>query len=147
MKRFLLPALAAIALAVVPTIQLLATQNGAKVAALAIMKALSDSGWTVRDGAIDVLPQGGTKIYPATLYFGNTYKIVAAGDEEAADVDLGVYYGPEGKFLAKDTDDSNVAVCNITPGYTDQFYFKVLMARTKTGASAHFVLQYASKAK
>ena len=147
MKRFILPAVAALALAAFPALQLLASQNGAKVAALAIMKALSDSGWQVSDGAIDVLPQGGTKIYPATLYFGNTYKIVAAGDEEAADVDLGVYYGPEGKFLAKDTSESNVAVCNVSPGYTDQFYFKVLMARTKSGGSAHFVLQYASKAK
>ena len=60
MKRFILPALAAIALAVVPAVQLLASQNGAKVAALAIMKALSDSGWQVRDGAIAALAQGGT---------------------------------------------------------------------------------------
>ncbi len=145
MKRFILPAIAAIALAVVPAVKIVASELGAKVTALAIMKALSDSGWTVRDGAIDILQQGGSKIYPITLYYGQTYRIVAAGDEEAADVDIGVYYGPEGKFLAKDDDESNVAVVNVTPGYTDQFYVKVVMAKTKSGRAAHFCLQYASK--
>ncbi len=148
MKRItfsLLGVALAAAFALVPMRTILATQLGAKVTALAVMKALGDSGWTVRDGAIDQLPQGGTKIYPVTLYYGQTYKIVAAGDEDAADVDIGVFYGPEGKFLVKDDDEANVAVVNVTPGYTDQFYLKVVMAKTKTGGPAHFVVQYASK--
>ncbi len=47
----------------------------------------------------------------------------------------------------KDDDDTNVAVVTVTPGYTDQFYIKVVMAKTKTGGSAHYVVQYASKTK
>lgn len=144
MKRFFYAALAAVLLAL-PTMQIVASQTGARITALAVTKILSDSGWTVRDGAIDILQPGGSKIYPVTLYFGQTYRIVAAGDEEAADVDVGIYYGPEAKFLAKDDDNSNVAVVNVTPGYTDQFYIKVVMARTKTGGPAYFNLQYASK--
>jgi hypothetical protein len=147
MKRLILSTFAAGALLAVPVAQMIASQLGAKVTALAIMKGLADSGWVIRDGAIDELPQGESKVYPVTLYYGNTYKIVAAGDEDAADVDIGVYYGPEGKFLVKDDDDSNVAVVTVTPGYTDQFYIKVVMAKTKTGGSAHYVLQYASKTK
>jgi len=147
MKRFILPAFAAGALLVVPLAPMIASQLGAKVTALAIMKGLADSGWIIRDGAIDELGQGESKVYPVTLYYGNTYKIVAAGDEDAADVDIGVYYGPEGKFLVKDDDDSNVAVVTVTPGYTDQFYIKVVMAKTKTGGPAHYVVQYASKTK
>lgn len=145
MKRFIFPAFAAVALVLTPALQLIASQLGAKVTAMAITKALGETGWTVRDGAIDILQPGGSKIYPVTLYYGQTYKIVAAGDEDAGDVDIGIYYGPEGKFLAKDDDTSNVAVVNVTPGYTDQFYIKVVMARTKTGGAAHFALQYASK--
>ena len=148
MKRLILPALAAAALlAAAPAMQLLASQLGPKVTALAIMKALSDTGWTIRDGSIDELAQGESKVYPVTLYYGNTYKIVAAGDEDAADVDIGVYYGAEGKFLIKDDDNSNVAVVTVTPGYTDQFYIKVVMAKTKTAGTAHYVVQYASKTK
>jgi hypothetical protein len=147
MKRFLLPTLAAGALLAAPIAQLIASQLGAKVTALAIMKGLAENGWIIRDGAIDELEQGDSKVYPVTLYFGNTYKIVAAGDEDAADVDIGIYYGPEGKFLVKDDDDSNVAVVTVTPGYTDQFYVKVVMAKTKTGGPAHYVVQYASKTK
>jgi hypothetical protein len=147
MKRLILSTFAAGALLVVPVAQMIASQLGAKVTALAIMKGLADSGWVIRDGAIDELGQGESKVYPVTLYYGNTYKIVAAGDEDAADVDIGVYYGPEGKFLVKDDDDSNVAVVTVTPAYTDQFYIKVVMATTKTGGSAHYVVQYASKTK
>ncbi|MBS0659181.1 MAG: hypothetical protein JSR82_13140 [Verrucomicrobia bacterium] len=146
MKRFLLIALATLALAL-PTVNIVASQMGAKVTALNVARLLTESGWTVRDGAIDVLQPGGSKIYPVTLYFGQQYRIVAAGDEEAADVDVGIYYGPEAKFLAKDDDNSNVAVVTVTPGYTDQFYIKVVMARTKTGGPAYFNLQYASKPK
>jgi hypothetical protein len=147
MKRLILSTLAAGALLAIPVAQIIASQLGAKVTALAIMKGLADSGWVIRDGAIDELAQGESKVYPVTLYYGNTYKIVAAGDEDAADVDIGVYFGPEGKFLVKDDDDSNVAVVTVTPGYTDQFYIKVVMAKTKTGGSAHYVVQYASKTK
>jgi hypothetical protein len=147
MKRLILSTFAAGALLLVPAAQMIASQLGAKVTALAIMKGLADSGWIIRDGAIDELGQGESKVYPVTLYYGNTYKIVAAGDEDAADVDIGVYFGPEGKFLVKDDDDSNVAVVTVTPAYTDQFYIKVVMAKTKTGAGAHYVVQYASKTK
>ena len=147
MKRLIFSLLAATALLAVPVAQLIASQLGAKVTALAIMKSLADSGWIIRDGAIDELGQGESKVYPVTLYYGNTYKIVAAGDEDAADVDIGVYFGPEGKFLVKDDDDTNVAVVTVTPAYTDQFYIKVVMAKTKTGGSAHYVVQYASKTK
>jgi hypothetical protein len=147
MKRLILSTLAAGTLLAIPVAQIVASQLGAKVTALAIMKGLADSGWVIRDGAIDELAQGESKVYPVTLYYGNTYKIVAAGDEDAADVDIGVYFGPEGKFLVKDDDDSNVAVVTVTPGYTDQFYIKVVMAKTKTGGSAHYVVQYASKTK
>src|SRR5450755_4683706 len=147
MKRLILSTFAAGALLVVPVAQMIASQLGAKVTALAIMKGLADSGWVIRDGAIDELGQGESKVYPVTLYYGNTYKIVAAGDEDAADVDIGVYYGPEGKFLIKDDDNSNVAVVTVTPGYTDQFFIKVVMAKTKTDGSAHYVVQYASKTK
>lgn len=144
MKRILFSALAALALAL-PTMQIIASQMGAKVTALGVARILTENGWTVRDGAIDVLQPGGSKIYPVTLYYGQQYRIVAAGDEEATDVDVGVYYGPEAKFLAKDDDNSKVAVVTITPGYTDQFYIKVVMARTVSGGPAYFNLQYASK--
>jgi hypothetical protein len=147
MKRLILSTLAAGALLAIPVAQMIASQLGAKVTALAIMKGLADSGWVIRDGAIDELAQGESKVYPVTLYYGNTYKIFAAGNEDAADVDIGVYYGTEGKFLIKDDDDSNVAVVTVTPGYTDQFYIKVVMAKTKSGGSAHYVVQYASKTK
>ncbi len=75
----------------VPVAPMIASQLGAKVTALAIMKSLADSGWIIRDGAIDELGQGESKVYPVTLYYGNTYKIIAAGDEDAADVDIGVF--------------------------------------------------------
>ncbi len=56
---------------------------------------------------------------------GNTYNIVALGDENRiSDIDL-IVMNSNGTVLSKDTDLTNVAVASITPTTSGTYYFKV----------------------
>ncbi|MBQ9640410.1 MAG: hypothetical protein IJV06_02435 [Bacteroidaceae bacterium] len=68
-----------------------------------------------------------TRTYTRTLYRGNTYKVVAAGDDHIKDTDLVVYRksGSSWVEVKRDTDSSNCAVVSFDCNVSGEYKFEV----------------------
>ncbi len=75
-----------------------------------------------------------------TLYRGNEYKIIAAGDADITDLEMNVYTDRM-ILVGKGDTQSNVAVATVTPDVTG-FYRVVVKSKAKAG---DFVLVMAYK--
>ena len=119
-----------------------ASHAGAERNAALLFDALRDRGWNVRDSFTwGFLQRSDSTVIRTTLHSGNTYKIVAAGCEDAYDVDVAVY-DENGNLIDSDHDTSPVAVADITPKWSGTFYIKVTMYNSTPGG-AHYIVQYA----
>lgn len=115
---------------------------GANRTARALFHALEREGWTVRDTfERGLLRRGQSVVIRTTLYSGVRYKIVAAGCEDAYDVDIAVY-DENGNFIDGDNDHTALAVADVAPRWTGTFFIKVTMYNS-TPDGAHYVVQYA----
>lgn len=121
-----------------------ASVPGARLAAATIFVKLKDRGYNLRDFfSSGLLRRGESVLIATTLSAGNSYTLVAAGCEDAYDVDLAVY-DENGNRIGADGDASPVAVVSVTPRWSGTFYLKVTMYKS-TSNGAHYVLQYAFK--
>ena len=119
-----------------------ASEAGASAAARYLFTELEQRGWNIRDFYnTGLLRRGDSRIIRTTLYVGRQYKLVAAGCEDAADVDIRVY-DENGNFISGDNDTSVLAVADITPRWSGTFHVKVTMYNSVPNG-AHYVLQYA----
>ena len=140
--KSILAVLMIVTLAIATTSPLHASQAGARRNADRLFDVLRDKGWNVRDTfTLGFLGRGESTIIRTTLQSGNTYKICAAGCEDAYDVDVFVY-DENGNLIASDDDTSPLAVATVVPKWTGTFYIKVRMYDS-TPAGAHFIVQYA----
>lgn len=143
--RFVGVSLATIALTgliFVPIAPTNASMPGARINAAVLFDDLRANGWNVRDaGSVGLLAQGGIGTVATTLYAGKTYKIAAAGCEDAYDVDVAVL-DEDGNFIDRDVDEEKLAVADIKPRWTGTFYVLVKLHRS-THNGAHVVVQYA----
>lgn len=122
----------------------LASVKGARITAAAIFIKLSQRGYELRDFfSSGLLRRGQSAVIATTLSAGNDYTLVAAGCEDAYDVDLSVY-DENGNRVGSDGDSSDVAVVSVSPRWTGTYYLKVTMYNS-TANGAHYVLQYAFK--
>jgi hypothetical protein len=123
-----------------------ASLEGARLAARVLFVRLVAEGWEVRDYASSgLLAQGDNVIIRTTLFEGRRYKLVAAGCEDAYDVDIRLY-DENGNFISGDNDEQVLAVADVTPKWSGTYYVKVTMYRS-TSNGAHYVLQYAYAAR
>ena len=121
-----------------------ASEVGAERAAQILFKKLRELGWNVRDSyTTGLLPYGRSTTVRTTLHEGNAYTLVAAGCQDARDVDISVY-DEDGNLIDGDHDNSNIAVAEVTPAWSGTFFVKVTMYDS-TPNGAHYVLQYAWK--
>lgn len=119
-----------------------ASTAGARRAAAVLFDVLRNNGWTVRDSyQTGLLSYRDEIIVETTLYAGNSYKLVAAGCEDAYDVDIAVF-DENGNFIDGDDDTEQVAVADVTPKWSGTFFVKITMYDS-TRNGAHWVLQYA----
>lgn len=119
-----------------------ASMLGARVNAAVLFDALQAAGWNVRDaGSVGLLARGGIGQIATTLYAGRTYKIAAAGCEDAYDVDIAVL-DEDGNFIDGDNDSEKLAVADITPRWSGTYYVLVKL-HDSTPNGAHVVVQYA----
>ena len=119
-----------------------ASVAGAQYNANVLFRTLKGLGWNVRESfSYGLLAHGESQIIRTTLHAGNTYKIVAAGCEDAYDVDVAVF-DENGNLIDSDHDTSRLAVADITPTWSGTFYIKVTMYDS-TPNGAHFIVQYA----
>jgi type 1 fimbria pilin len=88
-----------------------------------------NSGWAVRTATKTTLGQGEHRIYLVTLYSGNDYKIMACGDNSAANVDI-VLYDALGNEVTKDGSNDREPLVNYKPTSTDTFYIAVHASKT-----------------
>ncbi|MGK0187515.1 MAG: hypothetical protein ACI9R3_003303 [Verrucomicrobiales bacterium] len=143
--RAALLAAAALSLAVSgPGSTALASEFGASTSARSLLQSLRANGYSVRDQYNHgTLGHGQSTIVRTTLHKGNSYVLAAGGCEDAYDVDI-LIYDENGNLLDRDTDNSNLAVAEITPRWTGTFYIKIVMFDS-TRDGAHWVLQTAWK--
>jgi hypothetical protein len=121
-----------------------ASVQGARISAATIFVKLKQRGYSLRDFfSSGLLRRGQSTVIATTLSAGNSYTLVAAGCEDAYDVDLAVY-DENGNRIGSDGDSSAVAVVSVTPRWTGTYYLKVTMYNS-TSNGAHYVLQYAFK--
>ena len=121
-----------------------ASVQGARITAATIFVKLRNRGYQLRDFfSSGLLRRGQSTVIATTLSAGNDYTLVAAGCEDAYDVDLAVY-DENGNRVGSDGDSSSVAVVSVSPRWSGTYYLKVTMYNS-TSNGAHYVLQYAFK--
>jgi hypothetical protein len=140
----MMSAVVAVSLAMLPVQPATASEEGAHENAATLFRALTANGWLVDDTySTGLLARGQSVMIRTTFYAGNDYKIVAAGCEDARDVDIAVF-DENWNLIAKDEDASPVAVANLRPKWTGTFHIRVTMYDS-TRNGAHYVVQYAHK--
>ena len=116
--------------------------KGAQITAAVIFLKLKSKGYELRDFfSSGLMRRGESVVLATTLSAGNDYTRVAAGCEDAYDVDLAVY-DENGNRVGADGDTSSVSVVEVSPKWTGTYYLKVTMYNS-TANGAHYVLQYA----
>lgn len=116
-----------------------ATVAGAKRTAYAIARTFAQIGFNVRDTyQFGYLARGASHIIKTTLYAGNSYVFIAGGCEDAYDIDVRLF-DENGNLVARDNDQEDVAVAEITPAWTGPFYLRITMYDA-TPNGAHWVL-------
>jgi hypothetical protein len=119
-----------------------ASEEGAQEAARTLFTLLAQRNWNIRSFySSGLLARGESVIIRTTLVGGTRYKLVAAGCEDAIDVDLQLY-DENYNYIDGDSDSSILAVVDVQPRWTGTFYLKVTMHSCR-GNAAHYVLQYA----
>jgi len=96
---------------------------------LAVVKYLTEASGLgqCRDTAQGrYLRQGDSYVIETTLYAGQNYSLVAAGDGTVRDIDMKIYNSSL-DLVAKDTMADAVPIVEVTPRRTGTYHVKVLM--------------------
>jgi hypothetical protein len=118
-----------------------AIENAARIAAVLV----ASGDWDLQGFGTGFLREGTSTIRKTTLHGGVTYKIIAAGCDDATDVDVKVY-DANWNLVDEDNDSSQIAVADVAPRWTGTFYVKVIMHSCAYGErSAHWSVQLASE--
>ena len=111
----------------------------ARSSAEKFIEVIEEGGPTFEEIGQGTLARGESAVLRTTLYKGNSYTIVAAGCEEATDVDVAIY-DEELNLVRKDeTRDRLASLEGIAPRYTGTFYIKVTMYESAS-EGAHYVV-------
>jgi hypothetical protein len=120
-----------------------ATEHDAVANAARIAAVLDAGDWNVSGFGVGRLHEGTSTTRKTTLYKGVSYKIIAAGCDDATDVDVKVY-DENWNLIDEDDDSSQVAVADVVPQWTGTFYIKVIMHSCRSGELyAHWSVQVA----
>lgn len=120
----------------------MASRESARRNAYALSMALEAAGFNVRELYNGALVGRGRSIqFETTLRTGYTYKIAAAGCQDAYDVDVRVY-DENGNLIDSDDDSSNLAVATVSPAWTGTYYIVVTLYRSAYNG-AHVFVEYA----
>jgi hypothetical protein len=142
--KAVMSAAVAVSMVMLPEQPAMASQEGARENAATLFRALTANDWIVDDTySTGLLARGQSVMIRTRFRAGNDYKIVAAGCEDAIDVDIAVF-DENWNLIAQDQDKSSVAVANLRPKWTGTFYVRVTMYDS-TRNGAHYVVQYAHR--
>ncbi len=81
-------------------------------------------GWSVRTATSVELGMGEHRVYLVTLYSGNEYRVLAAGDDAVNNIDV-VLYDSAGQQVAADTTEDRDPVLTYKPAKSDSYYVAV----------------------
>lgn len=76
-----------------------------------------------------------------TFYAGNSYVLVAAGDQRVSDVDIKVY-DENWNLIESDTDESSVAVVTFRPKWSGLFHVRTIYYAGQRVGSVGFFVAY-----
>lgn len=88
-------------------------------------------GWAVRSATNTSLAEGEHRVYLVTLYAGNTYHMLACGDNDVANIDL-VLYDSKGAQVLIDPSFDREPVMEFSPKTTDTYYVAVHASKLNT---------------
>jgi len=74
------------------------------------------------------LSKGDSYTITTTLYSGNSYTLVAAGDSSVRDLDI-ILYDENWNEIDKDTQSDALPIVKVSPRWSGTFYIKVKMYR------------------
>jgi hypothetical protein len=97
----------------------------------------NNSSWGYKDGACflgGLITDGGTLSISVPFEAGRTYLLIAAGDDDAVDVDLKVV-GRSGWTIAEDRDNSAAAVVEFRPSASGTADVEVTLYRSRENTS------------
>jgi hypothetical protein len=81
-------------------------------------------GWSVRTATSVELGGGEHRVYLVTLYAGNEYRVLAAGDNNVSNIDV-VLYDAAGQQVAMDNTNDRDPVLTYKPAKSDSYYVAV----------------------
>ena len=81
-------------------------------------------GWSVRTATSVELGDGEHRVYLVTLYAGNEYRVLAAGDDAVSNIDV-VLYDSAGQQVGADTTMDRDPVLTYKPAKSDSYYVAV----------------------
>jgi hypothetical protein len=85
---------------------------------------LVDDRFSIGGGWIKQGASNWVSLYTLNMTAGKTYRVIAAGDNDAKDVDVEIQDGA-GKTVAKDTSTDPEAIVNFTPGTSGKYLVRV----------------------
>jgi hypothetical protein len=95
-------------------------------------KTLSDKGYAqTHDTQIGSLRDDENESFNLTLHSGTAYALVGVCDNDCSDLDM-VIYDADGSQVDSDVQTDDVPIVQVTPGETQRYRVKVLMASCKT---------------
>ena len=97
---------------------------------LAVVKLLVESGgMNCRDRAVEgakYLREGKRYVLETTLYRGNEYKIIGAGDSDVRDLDI-ILFDEDLDEIDRDTGTDSIPIVEVSPSWSGTFYIAVVM--------------------
>jgi hypothetical protein len=81
-------------------------------------------GWSVRTATSVELGDGQHRVYLVTLYAGNEYRVLAAGDDAVSNIDIALY-DSAGQQVSADSTEDRDPVLTYKPAKSDSYYVAV----------------------
>lgn len=143
-KTFIIALFVAILVSATP---LFADRNQALSALQNYLDQAKDAGYRLGDGSegsswwVWYMNPGYFNQVDRTFYSGNTYLLVAAGDDGVSDVDIKVY-DEDWNLIDSDEDNSSLAVAKFSPRWDGLFHVKVIYYSGHTNSAVGFFVSY-----
>lgn len=112
----------------------LADETEARTCIRAKVHEAYGQGWNIRTSTTATLAKGELDVYALTLQQGNTYRVLACGDAQLADVGLFVY-DADGAIVVQEQATDREPSLELTPATSGKYYVVVQAAATAGGAA------------
>ena len=116
-----------------------ATEDQAKAKAVAAFLAVRSQGYNAVDGSAGLLEPGQMFAKEMYLMAGKKYLFLAAGCNDAIDIDIAIF-NSSGNMVAADTDSDDLAVASFVPARSGNYKIVTILDKAIRGGAHVFFL-------